>query len=86
MDIFIEECNSTKTLESIDLSNATLLKHDIEFYSIFECMRFQNIYLRNNGIYRINNHWEIFHESLKFIDLSQNIIEKIIVSTKFFKV
>ena len=68
----IEKCNFTKTLETIDLSDIGQEVHWFLNSPFFDCRQFKNIHLRNNMISYIFEDWNIFHDSLKTLDLRQN--------------
>ena len=82
-----EQCNSSKKKirETLDFSNNRAKELIGEYLSfISECAQFKNIYLRNNGISSIENSWDIFHKSLRVLDLSKNEISDLSVSNKYF--
>ena len=81
------ECSitSNKTLEMIDLSNSNMfLMKDSS--RLFRCIKFKNIYLRNNGIANLQNMLAlVYHKSLRTLDLSHNHIFFINVRQYIFK-
>ena len=82
----LRKCSSSKkTLETIDLSNNGAYFYPVIIFTFLsECAQFKNIYLRNNHISSINYRWNIFHKSLRVLDLSKNEISDLSVSKIFF--
>ena len=81
----LNECSaSKKTLETIDLSFNELNNLILSFDFIFACIKPKKIYLKGNKITSFNGDWRFFDESLRVLDLSQNIIEIFDVSLIFF--
>ena len=85
-DLSIKKCSSSKkSLITIDLSdNGQQIKQILDNSSIFNCAQFENIHLRNNTIYLISEGWQIFHKSLRTLDLRRNEITDLAVSTIYF--
>ena len=51
-----------------------------------DCLKFKNVYFRNNEVSLIEDMWQIFHKSLRTLDLRYNKISTIYVSTIFYKI
>ena len=85
IDLGRHGCSSSKKyLETIDLSNNKLMYGTIHFNSFFECLGSKKLYLNHNQINKFMNDWYFLDESLKFLDLKYNEIERLKVSLNFF--
>ena len=74
---------SRKIRETFDISNNGANVNYILRNGFFSnCAQFKHIYLKNNEIYDFNKEWNIFHKSLRVLDLSNNKISELNVSNK----
>ena len=80
----IEKC-IPQTVDTFDLSDVGEGIIKFLFSSFFHWIQFKKIHLRNNGITSIDSNWKIFNESLQTLDLRQNKIKSLYVSTIIFK-
>ena len=82
----IEKCSSTKKiLKSIDVSNSDSGLLYILDSTFYKCFQFEEVFCRNNRYRKIDTGWKIFHKSLRILDLRQNYISDLSVSTIFLK-
>ena len=83
---FFQECKP-QNVDTFDISGIDQ-EVIIKFLSspFFSWIRFKRIYLRNNGITKLDAKWGIFNKSFELLDLRHNNINNLNVSTVFSKI